>query len=352
MLRTFLLALLVSSAVPAFADDIAQSERQRLSAEMVRLAQRNAWSGVERAYTGILELGLEPSREQHLLGADSARDRGDVLNMIVRYEEALAIEETDDVFDRRQAAVDAFGRVKLSGPPGTSFAPTEPPFLPDRIAAVDFAANQLAETGSFDGFVPVGNYTFGKVSFDVVAHADALAVDLGQGPAVSDSFTERAGVSFPKKATVGGRRLVLNGIGLRQKAYIDVYVAALYMDVGTTKARVAITRDAPKRIVMHFIHKRVSERVLVAHWQSAFEAQPNAAALTSRLDKLIEVMEDMHTGEEIVFDYLPSKGTIITVKGKRRAVIKGTDFMEVLWAVWLGDNPPSQKMKRDMLGGE
>lgn len=351
MVRSWLVALTLSLAAPAWGDDIAASERQRLSAEMVRLAQRNAWSGVERAYLGIVELGLEPSREQHLLGADSARDRGDVLNMIVRYEEALAVEPSDEVIARRDAALAAFGKVKLTAPPGTAFSVAEPPFLPDRVAAVDFAASTLARDGHFDGFLPVGSYTLGDTTFDVAAHSEAIVVDLGEGPPVADSFTERAGVRFPMKATLGGRKVVLNGIGLRQKAYIDVYVAALYMDVGTTKARVAITRDAPKRIVMHFIHKRVSERVLVTHWRAAFEAQPNAGALTSRLDKLVEVMEDMHAGEQIVFDYLPSKGTVVSVKGKRRAVIKGTDFMEVLWGVWLGDSPPSQRMKRDMLGG-
>ena len=38
-----------------------------------------------------------------------------------------------------------------------------------------------------------------------------------------------AGVTVPDSATVGGSTLVLNGMGLREKYFIDIYVGARAM---------------------------------------------------------------------------------------------------------------------------
>lgn len=54
-----------------------KAEMQRLSEEMIRLAQRNAWTGVERAYQSILGLGIPPDGQIHKLAAEAARVSGD-----------------------------------------------------------------------------------------------------------------------------------------------------------------------------------------------------------------------------------------------------------------------------------
>ncbi|HEX6929025.1 MAG TPA: chalcone isomerase family protein, partial [Gammaproteobacteria bacterium] len=41
------------------------------------------------------------------------------------------------------------------------------------------------------------------------------------------SAAELAGVTLPDTASVGGQELVLNGMGLREKFWVDVYVGAL-----------------------------------------------------------------------------------------------------------------------------
>ena len=47
---------------------------------------------------------------------------------------------------------------------------------------------------------------------------------------------------------------------------------------------------------------------------------------------------------------MPGKGTTVTVKGKVKGTIEGADFMRVLWAVYLGDSPPTKAFKTGMLG--
>jgi hypothetical protein len=63
-----------------------------------------------------------------------------------------------------------------------------------------------------------------------------------------------AGVTLPDTEQVGGAKLVLNGLGLRTKFFIKVYVAGLYVEQKSSDPRAIIAADAPKRIVMQFLH--------------------------------------------------------------------------------------------------
>ena len=64
----------------------------------------------------------------------------------------------------------------------------------------------------------------------VVLLAAGLDAAAAAAPAVG-------GVAFPATATAGGKQLVLNGVGLREKLWIDVYVAGLYLENKTADPR-------------------------------------------------------------------------------------------------------------------
>ncbi len=49
--------------------------------------------------------------------------------------------------------------------------------------------------------------------------------------------------------------------------------------------------------------------------------------------------------------YTPGTGTEVAVKGKLKGTIPGKDFMEALFSIWFGKNPPSGDLKKGMLGG-
>jgi hypothetical protein len=63
-----------------------------------------------------------------------------------------------------------------------------------------------------------------------------------------------AGVTLPDTAQIGSTTLVLNGLGLRTKYMVKVCVAGLYLPQKSSEAVAIINADAPKRIVMHFLH--------------------------------------------------------------------------------------------------
>src|ERR1039458_4616669 len=63
-----------------------------------------------------------------------------------------------------------------------------------------------------------------------------------------------AGVTMPDTAQVGGKNLVLNGLGLRTKVIVKVYVAGLYVEQKSSDPNTLIKSDTTKQIVMKFVH--------------------------------------------------------------------------------------------------
>lgn len=160
-----------------------------------------------------------------------------------------------------------------------------------------------------------------------------------------------AGVTLPDSATVGGQSLVLNGIGLREKLWIDVYVGALYLPARTTDSGRAIEEDVPKRIVMHFIYRQVTKDQLCETYEEGREKLADPEAMKPRFDRLCGMLETVKSGEEISLDYVPGTGTTVTVKGANKGTIEGADFMRAIWAVYIGPDPPTAKFKAGMMGG-
>jgi hypothetical protein len=172
-----------------------------------------------------------------------------------------------------------------------------------------------------------------------------LALFLGHADAA-----ELAGVSVPDTASVGGQTLVLNGLGLREKFYFDIYVGSLYLPGKTTSASSAISQDVPKRIGMTFIYSAVTKAQLAEAYDEGIPYTPNPAAVKDRFETLKGYLTDVVAGDTITFDYAPATGTTVTVKGVNKGTIAGKDFMEALWTIYLGTHPPTAKLKSGMLG--
>lgn len=159
-----------------------------------------------------------------------------------------------------------------------------------------------------------------------------------------------AGVTLPDTATVAGKPLVLNGLGLREKYTIDVYVGGLYLPAPTHDGAAAIALDAPKRVVMHFVYRKVTRAQIVDTFLEGF-GEHATGPHKAHVDQLIAVVPDeIVSGEQIVFEYAPGVGTTMYAKGKALATVPGVDFMKLVFGVWLGAKPPSQALKAGMLG--
>lgn len=161
-----------------------------------------------------------------------------------------------------------------------------------------------------------------------------------------------AGVTLPDAASVGGQRVSLNGVGLREKMFIDIYVGGLYLTHATKDGAAAIAAEEPKRVVMHFIYSKVTKEQMVEVFMEGFGTQPSVAAEKANIDKLIaQVPATVAAGDELAFDYVPGRGTTMTLNGQGLLTVPGTNFMKLVFGIYLGPHPPTEELKRGLLTG-
>lgn len=172
--------------------------------------------------------------------------------------------------------------------------------------------------------------------------------------AVPAGAKEIAGVAIDEKITASdGTVLLLNGAGIRKKAWFKVYIAELYLQNPSTDAAKVIADEGYKRVVMHFLYDKVGKKKLIDAWIDGFTANNDEKTLTSlqpRIDTFNAMFEeDAVKGDVIAFDYLPGQGTSVTIKGKLKGVIEGKDFNDALLSIWLGDKPVTTDLRKAML---
>ncbi len=162
---------------------------------------------------------------------------------------------------------------------------------------------------------------------------------------------ELAGVTLPDTIQLGGQTLQLNGMGLREFLFIDIYVGGMYLPSFTSSDTQAIAADVPKRMVMHFIFSEVSREKMIETFQEGLDNNPDAKSMGDRAQRLYAVMETMHAGEQVVLDYVPGQGLSIYLEGELKDTIPGADFMQAVWMLFIGPVPPSAKLKKGLLSG-
>jgi hypothetical protein len=173
----------MSLMVPATAfAECEEAERLRLADEAKKLAQRNAWSGVERAYTSLLETKCVLTFDDHFLGAQSARYLGKTFEMYTRLGDARALDQRSEIIENMEAIDMNYGRVDLRG--DARFRPEltreAMPFAPDQRKSIEWAQEVIANTGSFNGMLPKGEYGVGGTAFAVEAGEEFQVIEVGK----------------------------------------------------------------------------------------------------------------------------------------------------------------------------
>ncbi len=152
--------------------------------------------------------------------------------------------------------------------------------------------------------------------------------------------------------TEDGTKLQLNGAGIRTKLFMDIYIAALYMEKPSATAGEVIADKGKKRIVMHFLYKEVSRDKLVDAWNDGFKENSSAgdlAKLQERINQFNALFVDVKKDDVIILDYAQATGTVVTIKGQKTGTIPGADFNEALLKIWLGEKPVTSSLKDDLL---
>ncbi len=178
-----------------------------------------------------------------------------------------------------------------------------------------------------------------------------VLIVFGLPPMLDLNAASLAGVTLPDTVQAGGKTLVLNGLGLRTKFVVKVYVAGLYVEQKSSDPSAILNADAPKRLIMHFL-RDVSRKQLVDAFDEAFDNNvPDAKkSMKADIDRLLSALEPVKEGDEVIFTYVPGTGTALAINGKEKLTIVGAGFAPVLFSVWLGPKPPNAGLKKGILG--
>lgn len=154
--------------------------------------------------------------------------------------------------------------------------------------------------------------------------------------------------------TQNGATLVLNGAGLREKFWVDVYVGSLYLPAKSADAAEILSKPGPLRIQLDFIYKEVAADKLLESWREGFEKNQDAESLASLKERIEQFYGYFDSSalarDQYRFDYQRDTGTSISKNQTLLGVIPGEDFRNALVEIWIGNHPADKDLKQAMLG--
>ncbi|MCX7164516.1 MAG: chalcone isomerase family protein [Betaproteobacteria bacterium] len=165
-----------------------------------------------------------------------------------------------------------------------------------------------------------------------------------------------AGVKFDDKVKVGAGDTVINGAGMRKRAFFKVYAIGLYLPQKATSAAEAINAKGAKRIAIVTLRDLTAEQFVDALIEALKNNHDEATlkSLQPKIDQFRSTMLAIGNAPEksvVNLDWLPDNGTRLSFNGTAKGTdIPGEDFYRALLRIWLGDKPAQDDLKELLLG--
>jgi len=161
-----------------------------------------------------------------------------------------------------------------------------------------------------------------------------------------------------------GETLLLNGVGLREKLWVDVYVGSLYLVTKTDNVAEILSTPHANRIQLdfvykevakkNFVYKEVAKKKLLKAWREGFSKNQSKETMTALQDRIEQFYsyfdKNVVAKDQYILDYIPGKGTTVTKNKNVLGLIPGEDFKNALMEIWLGNFPADKGLKLGMLG--
>ena len=166
---------------------------------------------------------------------------------------------------------------------------------------------------------------------------------------------EVAGVKIEDKTRIGSTDLVLNGAGLRKRAFFQVYAMGVYVQQRSGNAATVVEQPGPKRVAIHMLRNVGADAFneALAEGIRANSPEAEAKALEPRLKELgaiIGGVGEAKKGMAILLDWTGAE-TQVVIQGKPVGKpIAGEDFYRALLRIWVGDRPVQDDLKKALLG--
>jgi len=189
----------------------------------------------------------------------------------------------------------------------------------------------------------------------MIRHLAAALVGLLAVAALAQPITIE-GIKFEPRATVGDQTLVLNGAGLRTRAFFKVYAAGLYVQQKSGDAATLLAQTGALRMSIGML-RDVEGTTFAGSLLDGLKSnhtEEQLAGLKTQIEQLqatLKSVGEAKKGDAIQLDWIPDTGTRIVVNGQPRGEpIAGAAFFTALLRIWLGDKPADTSLKKALLG--
>lgn len=164
------------------------------------------------------------------------------------------------------------------------------------------------------------------------------------------------GVKVEDSVDLTGTRLQLNGAGTRYKGPFKVYVAGLYLSKKAATPEEILNQPGPKRLSITMVRDIDAAELgkLLTRGMEDNMGRSEMSKLIPGLMRMSQIFSDqkkMVSGDNFTIDWVPSVGSVITVKGKVQGEpFKEPEFFKALMSIWMGPVPADFKLKDALLG--
>lgn len=158
---------------------------------------------------------------------------------------------------------------------------------------------------------------------------------------------EIAGVTLPPTEAVGSTQLQLAGCSAREKLWMDLYVVSLYLPRDMAGVARMTDDGVPKLVRLDVTHDGKVPNGLPSEWRQRLQRHVSQEFMQT----LESHYNNLRGGDTVRVSYTPGGGTTLSVNGNTVATRPGGDLMDAMLKLWVGQDPVSQDIKRDLLQG-
>lgn len=174
---------------------------------------------------------------------------------------------------------------------------------------------------------------------------------------ISSSTTKNVeGVDFKESISIEGHELVLNGAGLREKYWLDLYVMGIYLNSKTNQAEEIIKQNRVKAIRIQIVSGLITSEKFINAVDDGL--QKSVGDERMKIEKEIADFKEIFRNDPIVendnfyLTHIPGKGLKVEKNGEYKTTIENEFFSQALFGIWLCDDPADDDLKKELLGLE
>lgn len=162
-----------------------------------------------------------------------------------------------------------------------------------------------------------------------------------------------SGVSYSSLVTVKKDTLQLNGAAIREKWFIDLYTAGLYLKKKSSNSQEIIECDCLQAFKIVFVSKLITTEKFNDAIDEVFikSTRGNTKLIDKRINQFKKSLgTDLKSGDELFLIYQPDVGLKVFRNKIYKDTVVGLDFKKEIMKLWVGEHAINEKLKKNILG--